>query len=82
MSRGQQHVVAKGLPPSKGPAADPPAPSPRASERCPATIRHTPSFSVITVGVQCKYTRGHDGDHAGHAGFSEGDVFWPQEAAP
>ena len=33
----------------------------------------------MTFGVQCKYTKGHDGDHAGYAGHGNGDIFWPQE---
>ena len=49
------------------------------NDRCPATTRHTPSLATFAVGVQCKYARGHDGEHAGHATFTEGDVFWPQE---
>ena len=43
---------------------------------CPATMRHTPPHMVETVGLQCKFLRGHDSDHAAYAGFGQGDVFW------
>jgi hypothetical protein len=49
-------------------------------ERCPATTRYTRPHTVEAIGVQCKHGKGHDGDHAGYAGFGCGDVFWPQEA--
>lgn len=48
------------------------------SERCPATTRHIPIFSTQAVGLQCRFTSGHDGDHCGSSGLSTGDVFWPQ----
>lgn len=44
--------------------------------QCPATHRYTPSHSVTATGIQCKYSTGHDGDHAGYAGYGTGDVFW------
>ena len=50
------------------------------SDQCPATTRHTPRGSVEVRGLQCRFTRGHDGDHCANAGFGKGDVFWPQEA--
>lgn len=46
---------------------------------CPATIRHDPPNGLVAIGVQCKYTIGHDGHHAGYAGFGSGDIFWPQD---
>jgi hypothetical protein len=55
------------------PPASPPLP------RCPATTRHTHSYSAELVGLQCHYEPGHDGDHAAYAGPGEGDLFWPQE---
>lgn len=59
----------------------PPLAFPPPSPKCPATTRHAPLHaSLQVVGLQCKYEPGHDGDHAAHAGFGEGDVFWPQEA--
>jgi len=39
-------------------------------------------------GLQCQFTRGHDGDHCATAtwSFAQGDIFWPQatesDAAP
>ena len=47
--------------------------------RCPATFRHVLQWTAAAVGVQCKHAEGHEGDHAGYAGFGHGDVFWPQE---
>jgi hypothetical protein len=46
-------------------------------ERCPATTRYVRPWTGIAVGIQCKHGRGHDGDHAGYAGYGYGDVFWP-----
>jgi hypothetical protein len=46
--------------------------------RCPATTRYTSPYTAQSYGVQCKYTEGHQGDHAGYAGFGAGDVFWSQ----
>ena len=48
-------------------------------DQCPATTRHTPLYSVETYGLQCKFTKGHDGDHCGSVGLATGDVFWPQD---
>ena len=45
-------------------------------ERCPATTRYIRSWTHVAVGIQCKHGRGHDGDHAGYAGYGYGDVFW------
>jgi hypothetical protein len=53
------------------------APSPA---RCPATTRYTWRYGTETVGLQCHYGPGHDGDHASCAGVGDGDIFWPQEA--
>jgi hypothetical protein len=53
-----------------------PAAAPR--DRCPATTVYTEQYSWATIGVQCKFDRGHEGKHAGHASFTTGDVFWPQ----
>ena len=58
----------------------PPPPAPRREARCPATTRHTPPHSVFDVGVQCKFTDGHHGEHAGHSGFGAGDIFWAAAA--
>ncbi len=50
------------------------------SDQCPATTRHTPSYSVEIFGLQCKFTKGHHGDHCAFAGFGKGDVFWRDPA--
>ena len=66
------------LPPASGPrlAFMPPAVS-GTPRRCRATTRHIQPHSVWSVGIQCKYERGHDGDHAGTAvGIMFGDIFW------
>jgi len=65
-------------PPSVRPLPDLPAVT--QSDNCPATTRITPTYSLDSYGVQCKYKRGHDGDHAGYPGYwpNHGDVFWPQ----
>lgn len=51
------------------------------SEQCPATTR-TEVYRYPTgnrqLGLQCKYTAGHEGDHAADGQDSKGDVFWPQ----
>ena len=52
------------------------------SDQCPATTRHTPLHSLEVYGIQCQFTRGHDGDHCANAGIGKGDVFWPQEILP
>jgi hypothetical protein len=49
------------------------------ADQCPATRRHTPTHSLEVFGLQCKFTRGHHGDHCAFAGFGKADVFWPQE---
>lgn len=49
------------------------------TDRCPATTRHIPPHSLQAFGAQCKYAKGHDGDHCGSPGLDAGDVFWPQE---
>lgn len=69
-----------GTPPASGPPLEAPPVAPQRSGRCPATTRHIPLYSTQSVGLQCKFTSGHDGDHAGGAGLSTGDVFWPQAA--
>jgi hypothetical protein len=51
-------------------------------ERCPATTRYIRPYTAEAIGIQCKHGKGHDGDHAGYAGFGNGDVFWPQEKPP
>ena len=53
----------------------------RDRRRCPATRRHIRPHSLTAAGLQCHYEAGHDGDHAGYAGPSEGDIFWPQDAS-
>lgn len=68
-------------PPSMPPlTALPPPPARRREARCPATTRHPQSGQRGQVGVQCKYTEGHHGDHAGYAGFGPGDIFWSDAA--
>jgi hypothetical protein len=57
-------------------AGQPVSPSLLPQQRCPATMRHNSPYSSDAYGVQCKYTVGHEGDHAGYAGFGQGDVFW------
>lgn len=72
-------MIAKDVSPLPDPPMDDlPAPviPGRSSQRCPATTRFRSPHTGTTYGVQCKYTAGHDGDHAGHAGFADGDVFW------
>jgi hypothetical protein len=51
-------------------------------ERCPATTRYVRPWTAVAVGIQCKHGRGHQGDHAGYAGYGYGDVFWPQPERP
>ena len=49
---------------------------------CPATTRYTPPDSAGVYGLQCQFTKGHDGDHcaARTDSYGSGDVFWPQAA--
>ncbi len=58
-------------------------PEGRRTDNCPATTRNQPLYSLDSYGVQCKFLRGHEGDHAGYPGYApnNGDVFWPQEPA-
>ena len=50
---------------------------------CPATTRYTPPSSTEVYGLQCHYTKGHDGDHCSARTdcYGAGDVFWPQQPA-
>lgn len=48
--------------------------------QCPSTHKHKPKSTLSVTGVQCKYSRGHDGDHAAYGDYSTGDVFWGDEA--
>lgn len=50
-------------------------------ERCPATTRYVRPYTGTAVGIQCRHGAGHDGDHAGYAGYGYGDVFWPADTA-
>lgn len=55
--------------------------APMTAGQCPATTSTLESLhSVRSVGVQCKFTRGHDGDHWGYVGPFAGEMRWPQEA--
>lgn len=47
--------------------------------RCPETTRHTPLYRTGDVGIQCRYTKGHHGQHCGSS-FGTGDVFWETPA--
>jgi hypothetical protein len=50
--------------------------------QCPATTRYTTRpwpGSPVTYGVQCKYQRGHEGDHAGTNFPGSGDMFWSDD---
>src|ERR1017187_28266 len=71
-------------PPSPATTAIPPA-FPQtlvAQPRCPSTHRATTGYTAAQVGVQCKYTPVHLGDHCGYVNAFVGDVFWPQEKEP
>ena len=46
---------------------------------CPATRRYASPDSGDVIGLQCKFTAGHHGDHAADPGTGTGDVFWPQD---
>jgi hypothetical protein len=78
MNRGQQAKTS--APPSVTDLLPPPPPV-RSPRRCPATTRHDHPFGGGATGVQCKYEQGHDGDHAGYAGFGAGDIFWARAIA-
>jgi hypothetical protein len=49
-----------------------------AEQRCAATTSYSAPHSLMNTGVQCKYAKGHEGDHAGYAGAFVGDIFWPR----
>lgn len=73
-------MVYGGPPASKPPmTALPPGPQ-GSGGRCPATTQYAGPYSAVLVGVQCKYERGHDGQHAGPSGLMPGDIFWDGEA--
>jgi hypothetical protein len=65
-------------------AANEPTEAPQGA-RCPSTSRagrYRYPAGVQYVGVQCKFTEGHEGDHAADGENSRGDVFWSQDSAP
>lgn len=51
-----------------------------AADRCKATHEHKVTYMDRWVGVQCKYTSGHEGRHAAYTGYNDGDVFWRDES--